>query len=333
MSCLLKRTMKNNLPNIRPPHRNILKKSNGLVQTLIVFTCMYILMSLALPRFFTLTNQLNLIRQLGVNLVVAAGMTFLVLTGEFDISVGSVLALTASVAAKLIGVMDVVPACLIALFIGPAFGLLNGLIVTKGNIPSFITTLGTMLMARGLAFVITGGKIIAKLPESFKFLGQGSVGGIPFSLFIVIFIYFIGFIVLTKTPFGNKVYAVGANKNVASLFGINPYRVKIICFMAVGLLSSFGGIIILSRIAAIHADAARGLEFDVIAAVVIGGTNLHGGEGNIFQTIIGVFIIGLIHNFLNLSNISIFWQDFATGLIILIAVLLDTLRRRIALKT
>jgi ribose transport system permease protein len=276
---------------------------------------------------------MNLIRQLVVNLVVAAGMTFLVLTGEFDISVGSVLALTASVAAKLINVLGVLPACLIAMLIGPAFGLLNGLIVTKGNIPSFITTLGTMLMARGLAYVITGGKIIAKLPESFKFLGQGSVGGIPFSLFIVILIYLLGFFVLIKTPFGNKVYAVGANKKVASLFGINPHRVKIICFVAVGILSSFGGIIILSRIAAIHADAARGLEFDVIAAVVIGGTNLYGGEGNIIQTIIGVFIIGLIHNFLNLSNISIFWQDFATGLIILIAVLLDALRRRIALRT
>lgn len=290
-------------------------------------------MTVTLPRFLTLTNQLNLIRQLAANLIVAAGMTFLILTGEFDISVGAVLALTASVAAKLIHIIGVIPACLLVLLIGPAFGALHGIIVTKAKVPSFIVTLGTMMMARSLAFVVTKGQIITNFPESFKFLGQGSVGGIPFSLFIVILIYGVGLFVLTKTPFGNKVYAVGGNRKTAILYGIRPDRIKTICFIIVGTLTSFSGIVILSRIAAIQADTARGLGFDVIAAVVIGGTSLYGGEGNILQSIIGVVIIGLIHNFLNLSHINIFWQEFATGLIILIAVLIDALRKRIAFTT
>jgi ribose transport system permease protein len=313
--------------------RSFLWKSNGLFQTLGVFIFLFIAMSLVLPRFLTITNQLNLIRQMAVNLIVAAGMTFLILTGEFDISVGAVLALTASVAGKLIPTIGTLPGCMLALLIGPAFGLFHGVIVTKAKIPSFIATLGSMMMARSLAFVVTKGQIISNLPESFKFLGQGSLGGVPFSLFIVIAIYCTGFFVLTKSPFGNKVYAIGSNRKIASLFGIQADRVKTICFIIVGALTSFSGIVLLSRIAAIQADTARGLEFDVIAAVVIGGTSLYGGEGNILQTIIGVIIIGLIHNFLNLSHINIFWQEFATGLMIIIAVLIDALRKRIALRT
>ncbi len=317
----------------KSPRSGILWRYNGLFQTLAVFVVLFAVMTVTLPRFLTLTNQLNLIRQLAANLIVAAGMTFLILTGEFDISVGAVLALTASVAAKLIHIIGVIPACLLVLLIGPAFGALHGIIVTKAKVPSFIVTLGTMMMARSLAFVVTKGQIITNFPESFKFLGQGSVGGIPFSLFIVILIYGVGLFVLTKTPFGNKVYAVGGNRKTAILYGIRPDRIKTICFIIVGTLTSFSGIVILSRIAAIQADTARGLGFDVIAAVVIGGTSLYGGEGNILQSIIGVVIIGLIHNFLNLSHINIFWQEFATGLIILIAVLIDALRKRIAFTT
>lgn len=310
--------------------KDILWKSNGFIQTFVVFMVMYTMLAIFLPHFFTITNQLNLIRQLAVNFIVAAGMTFLIITGELDISVGAVLALTATVAGKLIHTMGVVPACLIALCIGPAFGIFHGVIVTKTKIPSFITTLGTMMMARSLAFVVTKGKIISKLSENFKFIGQGSIGGIPFSIIIVIVIYILSFFALNKTPFGSKVYAVGANKNVASLSGINVEKVKIVSFIIVGLTTSIGGLILLSRVGAMQADTARGLEYNVIAAVVIGGTSLAGGEGNIFQTIIGVLIIGFIHNFLNLAHINIFWQDFATGLIILVAVLVDTLRKHIA---
>lgn len=312
--------------------KDVLKKSYGLVQTLAVFLAMFIIMSIALPRFLNVTNLTNIIRQLSVNLIVAAGMTFIILNGEFDISVGSVLALVATVAAKLMPIIGILPSCLIAFLIGPAFGVVHGIIVTKGKIPSFITTLGTMMIARSLAFVVTRGRVLSNLPESFKFIGQGTIIGIPFTLFLVILVYFFCFVVLKMTPFGTKIYAVGANRKVAVLSGINADRIKIQSFVVVGILTSFAAIILLSRLAAIQADTGRGLEFDVIAAVVIGGTSLYGGEGNVLQTIIGVVIIGLIRNFLNLSRIDIFWQDFATGSIIIIAVLLDSLRKRISSK-
>lgn len=309
-----------------------LKKFYGLLQTLGVFIFIVIIMSIFLPNFLTFSNITNLLRQLSVNLVVGAGMTFIILTGEFDISVGSVLALTAVIAGTLIHLIGVWPACIIALLIGPLFGLFNGVLVTKGKIPSFICTLGTLMMARSLAFVITKGQVVSNFPESFKILGQGSIAGFPNIFLIVIVVYLIGYIVLRKTTFGKKVYAVGSNKKVSMLSGINTDNIKIKSFMIVGFLTSLAAIMILSRLGAIQADTGKGLEFDTIAAVVIGGTSLYGGEGNILQTIIGVLIIGLIRNFLNLAHIDIFWQDFATGAIIVVAVLLDTLRKRVALK-
>lgn len=309
---------------------SVLKKFYGLLQTLGVFLFIVIIMSIFLPNFLTFVNITNLIKQLSVNLVVAAGMTIVIITGEFDLSVGSVVALTAAVAGKLIHLWGIFPACILAVLIGPVFGFFNGIVVTKGKIPSFICTLGTMMMARSLAFVITEGKVVSQFPENFKILGQGTIKGFPIAFLVVIFIYAIGYIVLRKTTFGKKVYAVGSDKKVAMLSGINTDRTKLQSFVIVGFLAAFAGIILLSRLGAIQADTGRGLEFDVIAAVVIGGTSLFGGEGNILQTIIGVVIIGLIRNFLNLAHIDIFWQDFATGSIIIVAVLLDTIRKRVA---
>jgi len=310
----------------------ILGKFYGLIQTLGVFLVIVIIMSIFLPNFLTLTNLANLLKQLSVNLVVAAGMSFIILTGEFDISVGSVLALTAVIAAKLIHVTGMLPfvACLISLTVGIGFGLINGIIVTKGKIPSFIGTLGTMMIARSLAFIITQGRVLSDFPNTIKILGQGTIKGFPVVFILVIVVYAIGYLVLKKTAFGKKVYAVGSDKRVAMLSGINTDKVKIQSFIVVGFLASLGGVMLLSRLAAIQADTGRGLEFDIIAAVVIGGTSLYGGEGNILQTVIGVLIIGLIRNFMNLAHIDIFWQDFATGSIIIIAVLLDTLRKRVA---
>jgi len=309
-----------------------IKQFYGLIQTLGVFLLIVVLMSIFLPRFLTFVNITNLLKQLPVTLIVAAGMTFIILTGEFDISVGSVLALTASIAGRLIHSIGVWPACLIAVLVGPVLGVFNGLLVTKGKIPSFIATLGTLMMARSLAFVVTQGRVIGQFPERFKVLGQGSLGGFPYAFLLALAIYAVGYLTLRKTAFGKKVYASGADKRVAMLSGINTDRTKIQSFVIVGFLSSLAGIVILSRLGAIQADTGKGLEFDAIAAVVIGGTSLFGGEGNILQTIIGVLIIGLIRNFLNLARIDIFWQDFATGAIIIGAVLLDTVRKRVVAR-
>jgi len=309
--------------------RDLARQSYGLIQALAVLIVLVVVISLFSPRFLTWINIYNLMAQMSVNLIVAAGMTVVMISGEFDISVGSVVALTAAVSAALMIQIGIVPAVLISMLIGPLLGVFNGIIITKGRIPSFITTLGTLMIARSLAFVTTGGRVISNLPDSFKVIGQGQTLGIPNPFIIAIACYAIGWVMMTRTAFGKKIYAVGANRTVAMLSGIRADRVKIACLVVVGLAASFAGNILLSRIGAIQADTARGLEFEVIAGVVIGGTSLYGGQGNILRTIIGVVIIALIRNFLNLSRIDIFWQDFATGAIIVGAVLLDAFQKRI----
>ncbi len=309
--------------------RGPLRQSYGLIQAFAVLILLVVVISFFSPRFLSTTNITNLMAQMSVNLVVAAGMTVVMIGGEFDISVGSVVALTGAVSGWIMTRYGVLPGVVLSLLIGPALGVVNGIIVTKGRIPSFIATLGTMMIARSLAFVTTGGRVIADLPESFKAIGQGKVFGIPAPFLIALAIYALGWGLMTRTAFGKKVYAVGSNRTVAMLSGIRADRVKLLCLVIVGFCSSFAGNLLLSRIGAIQADTARGLEFEVIAAVVIGGTSLYGGQGNILRTIIGVIIIALIRNFLNLSRIEIFWQDFATGAIIVAAVLLDVLQKRI----
>lgn len=309
--------------------RELLLQSYGLIQALAVLAILVVVMSILSPRFLTWINLTNLMGQMAVPLIVAAGMTIVMISGEFDISVGSVVALCAAVSAWLMPQIGIVPAVALSLLIGPVVGWFNGIITTKGKIPSFIVTLGTLMMARSLAFVVTGGQVLSNLPDAFRWIGTARLGGIPVSFVIALLFYAIGWFVLTRTAFGKRVYAVGANRMVATLSGIRANRVKIQCLMIVGFCAAFAGNILLARIGAIQADTGRGLEFEVIAAVVIGGTSLYGGQGNILRTIIGVIIIALIRNFLNLSRIDIFWQDFATGAIIIGAVLLDALQKRV----
>ena len=309
--------------------RGPLRQSYGLLQAFAVLILLVVMISLLSPRFLSTTNITNLMAQMSVNLIVAAGMTVVMIGGEFDISVGSVVALSAAISAWMMTRYGIAAGVFASLLVGPALGVVNGVIVTRGRIPSFIATLGTMMMARSLAFVVTQGRVIANLPDDFKAIGQGTTFGIPTPFLIALVTYALGWVLMTRTAFGKKVYAVGANRTVAMLSGIRADRVKILTLVVVGLCFSFAGNLLLSRIGAIQADTARGLEFEVIAAVVIGGTSLYGGQGNILRTIIGVIIIALIRNFLNLSRIDIFWQDFATGAIIVLAVLLDALQKRI----
>ena len=210
----------------RSPSRlgSVLKCSYGLVQTFSVFLLMFAAMAIFLPTFMTGLNPLNLVKPLAVNLIVGAGMTIVILTGEFDISVGSVVCLTAVVVARLINVVGTVPAVAIGLCVGLEFGWLHGIIVTKGKIPSFITTLGTFMIARSLDFVVSDGKFIADILESFKVVGQQELFGLPYTLFIVIAVYIVGHVILTYTPFGKKIYAVGANRQAAMFSGIRADR-------------------------------------------------------------------------------------------------------------
>lgn len=343
-----------------------LKRSYSLIQALCVLVVLIILMQLANDRFLSPVNIGNILGQMTVMLIVAAGMTIIMISGEFDVAVGSVVGLSAAVAGWIM--VRWIPAAtsadhawwviaiglIVPLFVGPLIGVFAGLIVTKARIPSFIVTLGTLMMGRSLTLVVTQGQPIPDIPDFIKALGQGRMVQLPLPfnikgmlgsgsvgdlilwlpiqniIWVAVLVYAVAWFVMERTAFGKRVYAVGANRTVAVLSGIRADRVKIACFMIVGFTASLAGLVSVSRLGAVSPNTGEGLEFEVIAAVVIGGTSLSGGQGQVLRTIIGVVIIALTRNFLNLARIEVFWQGFATGAIILAAVLLEALQRRVS---
>jgi ribose transport system permease protein len=343
-----------------------LKRSYSLIQALGVLAILIVAMQIANDRFLSPINVGNLLGQMTIMLIVAAGMTIVMIAGELDVSVGSVVGLSAAVAGWIMVRWIPAPSAndhswwvivlglLAPLFVGPILGLFVGFIVTKARIPSFIVTLGMLMIARSLTLVVTQGQPIPDIPQIVRSFGQGRWVQIPlpiafsdffrtssFSDLLVWFpiqnivwvaaiVYAVGWFLLDRTAFGKRVYAVGSNRTVAILSGIRADRIKIQCLMIVGFTASLAGLVSVSRLGAVSPNTGEGLEFEVIAAVVIGGTGLYGGQGKILRTIIGVIIIALTRNFLNLARIAIFWQGFATGAIILAAVLLEALQRRIS---
>lgn len=345
---------------------NGLRRSYSLIQALAVLALLIVVMQIANDRFLSPVNVSNLLGQMTVMLIVAAGMTIIMISGEFDVAVGAVVGLSAAVAGWLLvrwmpvetaadqAFWVILVGLLLPLLVGPAIGVFAGTIVTKAGIPSFIVTLGTLMMARSLTLVVTQGQPIPDIPEPIRAFGQGRWVNLPLPLdfsalfetgsfaewfiwlpiqnivWVAVVVYAVGWFVLERTTFGKRVYAVGSNRTVAVLSGIRADRIKIYCFMIVGFTASLAGIVSVSRLGAVSPNTGEGLEFEVIAAVVIGGTSLSGGQGRILRTIIGVIIIALTRNFLNLARIEVFWQGFATGTIILAAVLLEALQRRIS---
>jgi len=299
----------------------------GSLQALLVFMIMFLALSLFVPAFFSWRNIFNLMKQLSANLVIASGMTMVILTGEFDISVGSVMGLCMFAGILLMNQYGIFVGFLLSLAIGVTCGFINGVITTKGKVPSFITTLGMQMIARGVTYVISSGYNIKLQDDRFAVLGQAATLGIPNLFWVVILVYIVIFILLKQTRFGQYIYAVGSNRQAAVLSGINADRVKIKTFMLLGLLVGLTAMLNGSRMMSAHPDSGTGLEFEVIAAVVIGGTSVSGGEGSVLMSIIGVFIIGFIRNALNLTHVNILWNHVVTGSVILTAVLLDSLRK------
>ncbi|NMH67549.1 ribose ABC transporter permease [Bacillus sp. RO3] len=295
----------------------------GPVLGLIVITIILTIMS---PNFFTVDNMFNVLRQVSVNALIAFGMTFIILTGGIDLSVGSILALASAITAGLLASgMDPILAVMIGLLSGALMGLVNGLIITKGKVAPFIATLATMTIFRGLTLVYTDGRPITGLSESvsFQMLGKGYFFGIPFPVVTMLAAYFILFFILRKTTFGRGVYAIGGNEEASLLSGLKVDRLKMGVYSLTGLLSALAGIILTSRLNSAQPTAGASYELDAIAAVVLGGTSLSGGRGWIFGTLIGALIIGFLNNGLNLLNVSSFYQQVVKGGVILLAVLLD----------
>ncbi len=302
-------------------------------RTFIIFlinVVLFVVFSLANKYFLTVHN----LEAIGYGMlsvgVVSIGMMIVMIAGGFDLSVGSTLALTGVIASKLMEFgLPIWTAIIAALALGAAIGLLNGYLITGVGINPFIATLGTMSMVRGLALAITQGMPVYDLPKPFAFLGEGRVFGFPFALLVMIVLVIISDRFMSRTIFGRLFYYTGGNEEAAKLSGINTSRVKTMSFVLVGVLAALAGVLLASRMMSMMATSGTGLELKAIAACIIGGAALGGGEGTIIGAFLGTLLVGFIEDILILSNVSSYWQQFSAGAILTAVVTLDIMIRRI----
>ena len=296
----------------------------------IVFGIICLIISFISPQFLTGSNWTIIFTQVSINALLAFGVTFVIITGGIDLSLGSIVAV-ASVSSAMLAHPDTYPV-LLPIFMGLSAGLLmgafNGFIITKSKIAPFIVTLGTMTIGRGLALILSNGRPVSNLSDSFIFLGSGKILGIPILIIILIFMFIICSVILNKTILGRYIYALGGNEQAAGASGINVSQVKLAVYSISGLLAGLAGILLTSRITTGQPNAGAGFELDAIAAVVIGGTSTTGGKGSIAGTLIGVLLIGVINNGLDLLNVTSYYQQVVMGIIIIGAVVLDSLNQK-----
>lgn len=295
----------------------------------IVLIALVVIIGLSNKNFFSQENVINVLRSTSYIFIIGIAMTFVLITGGLDLSVGSVMAVGGILAA--LAATNGVP-LILSLLIGFAFGALvgivNGLLVVKLNIPSLIVTLGMMYVCDGLALIITQGTPVYPLPEGFKQMGQGSVGVIPNVVVIAAVLAVIGAFVLKKTQYGRSVYAVGGNRETARLSGIDTNKVQISVYLLSGIAAALTGILMAGRLNSAQPSAGNNYELKVIAAAVIGGTSMFGGSGNILGTLIGALLMTIIENGMLLMKLSAYWQSLIVGVIMVFAVGLDQYRRK-----
>lgn len=299
-------------------------KKLGLI---IVLFVLIIAMSFLSSDFLTLSNIFNILTQVSINGLLAAGMTFVIITGGIDLSVGSVLAVVGVIFALMSKTSPLV-SLFVSLLIGLIIGLTNGFIISKFNIQPFIVTLASMTIYRGITYIITNGSPVSGLSLSLQNIGSGLiVGFLPIPALILIIIYVLASFLLNRTKLGRYTYAIGDNEEATRNAGINVNKYKIIIYGLSGLTAAISAIILTSRLNSAQPNAGLSYELDAIAATAIGGTSLAGGSGTITGTFMGVLILGIISNGLNLMNVSSFYQQVIKGLIILGAVLLDKYKK------
>jgi ribose transport system permease protein len=304
---------------------------HNLLAPIFALILIIILLSILSPFFLTLSNFINVLRQVSLIAIVAVGMTYTILTGGIDLSVGSIVALSGVITVLLLKHYSVnIWLCSIAgLFIGILSGSITGIMISSRiKMPPFIASLAMMAVVRGIALIITGGQPIYNLPKYFGIIGGGILLGIPIPVIIMFAAFIIAFINLKYTKMGISFFAVGGNEEAARVAGINIKRTKIIAYIISGLTSAIAGIILASRVMVGEAIAGFYYELDAIAAVVIGGVRMTGGEGNIWGALIGALIMGFIKNGLNLLNVSVYWQQVAIGVIIAGTISFNLLRKQ-----
>ncbi|MBA7509309.1 L-arabinose transport system permease protein AraH [subsurface metagenome] len=308
--------------------RNIIGKVKGIsikkYGVLIGFLFISIVVSIITPNFLTYINILNIIRQSTIIGLMAIGTTYVIIGGDFDISIGSTLALTAAI---VLGFQEYVPwyiAIVIALLIGSLIGFVNGILTAKVKMIGIIVTVGTMTIVRGLTYLYTGGYPIVGKSESFKFIGSGYFGFLPFPIIIWIVMVIFWQFILSKTKLGRYTLAVGGNKEVARLSGVPVDFYKIMTFIIGGLMAAMGGIIYASRLNVATPLAGDGYELDAIASTVIGGTSVSGGEGSVVGTVVGVLLLAVIGNVFNLLGVHVYIQYVIKGIVIIAVVGFDS---------
>jgi ribose/xylose/arabinose/galactoside ABC-type transport system permease subunit len=312
---------------------SISRKLSGEFGIGIAFVLEFVLFAFLSPYFFTPDNLLNVSLQASITAIIAAGMTFVILTGGIDLSVGSLVAFAGIVSTSLLKTglppaAGFAVAIVSGLAIGSLSGAFAGFCITRFNIAPFIVTLATMTIWRGAAFVWTDGRPVWELPGGFAFLGTGRLFAVPVPTIIMVLTFIASHVILTRTRFGRYVYAVGGNIEAARLAGIRTGRVLLNVYVLSGTLAALSGILLASRMNSGQPNAGVSYELDVIAAVVVGGTSLTGGAGSIVGTFVGAMLIAVLRNGLNLLNVNSYIQQVVVGIVILLAVMLDQLRRR-----
>lgn len=276
------------------------------------------------PYFLTVSNILNIAQQTTINAVIAVGLTFVIITAGIDLSVGSIMAFAGVVMASLLKAdQPMIIAISIGLLAGGLCGLINGLLISYGKLPPFISTLGMMSVARGAALLYTEGRPISGFSTDFRFIASGEIFHIPVPILVMIVLYIIAYIILTRTKLGRYIYAIGGNEQAALLSGVNVKIIKTVVYILCGVLSGLAAVLLTSRLNSAQPIAGIMYELDAIAATVIGGTSLMGGEGKISGTLVGALIMGVLRNGLNLLGISSFIQQIVIGSVIIMAVLID----------
>jgi ribose/xylose/arabinose/galactoside ABC-type transport system permease subunit len=300
-----------------------------LLGLLVFIALMVIIMAIVSPVFLTSGNLINIIRQVSLNGILAVGLTFVILTGGIDLSVGSLVAVTGVVVGSMLvngyGWMEAVVA---GIAISVLFGVFNGVMIAYCGLPPFIATLAGQTIGRGFALVFSDGKPYALANKDFLNIGKGSALGIPIPIWILLIVCAVAAIVLNKTTYGRHVYAFGGNRNATKLSGVKIKFVEMIVYVISALMAGIVGVILAARISSGQPTAGTGYELDAIAAVAIGGTSMSGGIGTLSGTILGFIIIGVLSNSLTLLNVSSFYQQIVKGAIILIAVLMDMRSKR-----
>ena len=296
-----------------------------------VVAALVVLLTLASPHFLTSDNMVIILRQAALQFLLSAGLTLVVITGGIDLSVGAVLGLSACVGAALIAKGLLLTGIATALLVGLGCGLANGLMVAYVGIPAFIATYGMLWVAHGLGYVFMKGEVIHGFDPAFRALGAGFLGGIPIPVLVGAAVLLLLHVVLHLTKFGRALYAIGGNPDAARLTGIPTRKYLVQVYGLSGLLAGFAGLVVIARVNAADSGTGEELLLAIIAAVVLGGTSLFGGVGGIMGTAVGALILALVVNGMNMLSIPTFWQAFAMGAIVILAVLADvSFKRRFA---